>query len=214
MKILTISDTHNLQKHLNIPNDIDMIIHAGDFSHYEIQATKFLEWYSSLNIKYKILVSGNHDFYVKRIGYEAMKEECEKLGIIYLENSGVEIKGLKIWGSPYSNIFGSYAFMLDDFELAEIWDEIPVDTNILITHGPAYNIGDRVNNSYGSDRHVGSRSLQNRILELPELKYHIFGHIHEGYGIYEYQNKFISINASMMNTNELYNVNEPIVFQI
>jgi Icc-related predicted phosphoesterase len=211
MKCLVISDTHRQHLCLNIPNDIDTIIHAGDFSHNVGQFFDFIEWYGSLNIANKILVAGNHDLHAEKLEKGKLKEFCSSLGITYLQDDEVIIDGIKFYGSPYSNIFGRYAFMLEDFELEEIWEKIPNDTNVLITHGPAYKTGDYVNNGFSSERHVGSRTLQNRLLELNNLEYHIFGHIHESYGIY-HDYKFTSINASIFNYREP--LNEPIIIEI
>jgi Icc-related predicted phosphoesterase len=211
MKTLLISDTHNQHHDLDIPNDIDMIIHAGDFSNKEDQFFEFLTWYGSLAIKYKILIAGNHDFKAEIIPTDELKKYCADLGIIYLQDSAVTIDGIKFYGSPYSNIYGNYAFMREDFELAVIWHKIPDDVQVLITHGPAYKSGDWVNNGFSSERYVGSLSLAEKIAGLPKLKYHIFGHIHESYGIHQEKNH-IAINAALFNFIE--RLNDPIVIEL
>lgn len=54
MKIWHISDTHSYHKFLEIPEDIDMVIHSGDFSNYhdvlknEPEALNFLSWFAAL----------------------------------------------------------------------------------------------------------------------------------------------------------------------
>ena len=64
-------------------------------------------------------------------------------------------------------------------ELAKRWAQIPDDTDVLITHGPPLGIGDCT----GGRRHGGDDELLARVLKLsPAL--HIFGHIHEGRGVY------------------------------
>lgn len=131
MKTVIISDTHNLHKNLIIP-EADLIICAGDFSHNECQCSFFIEWFAALPVPNKILVAGNHDYHVKRLGKDTMTLLCEQLGIHYLENSSCEINGVKFWGSPYSTLFGSYPFMLDDLELEEIWETIPNGTKLLL----------------------------------------------------------------------------------
>lgn len=58
---------------------------------------------------------------------------------------------------------------------------IPEDTDILITHGPPYRIFDEVPPHLcekGQDPNVGCQDLYERIEVLPNLKAHIFGHIH------------------------------------
>ena len=68
MKITCLSDSHNKHKYIDTRafKDSTNVIHAGDFnSNGNIEQTKsFLTWYSSLNVPYKILVAGNHDFKV------------------------------------------------------------------------------------------------------------------------------------------------------
>lgn len=68
MKFVVISDTHGLHEDLqDLPNG-DVIIHAGDFCHFSGAESRkrFLSWYADLNYRYKILISGNHDFMLLR----------------------------------------------------------------------------------------------------------------------------------------------------
>ena len=68
------------------------------------------------------------------------------------DDSGIEIEGIKFWGSPWSNQFGNWAFMADDITLYEqAWSKIPEDTQVLITHGPAKGLGDEVYQTYGNE---------------------------------------------------------------
>lgn len=61
------------------------------------------------------------------------------------------------------------------------------------------------------DGHVGCYDLGEKIKDV-KPKYHIFGHIHEGYGIHETEYTTY-INASVLDGD--YNcVNEPIVIEI
>jgi 3',5'-cyclic AMP phosphodiesterase CpdA len=52
---------------MNIP-DGDVIIHAGDFTEAGTKAEtlNFLSWFKSLPHPHKILVAGNHDFYLEK----------------------------------------------------------------------------------------------------------------------------------------------------
>jgi len=90
--------------------------------------------------------------------------------------------------------------------------EIPLTTQVLIAHDPAYHTLDYANSTYNKDRHVGSTSLQKRKLELPNLTHHISGHIHEAYSV-TIQGNLTNICASILNDRyEL--VNTPIEFNI
>jgi len=61
------------------------------------------------------------------------------------------------------------------------WNLIPDNTDVLITHGPPIEIMDIVERDDGVRVHTGCPSLLQRINAI-KPKYHIFGHIHEGYG--------------------------------
>ena len=216
MKISIISDTHHKHIHLQLPseNEIDTIIHAGDFSSFSKSFNAFLEWYSSLPYKNKILVAGNHDEYVFETGYETIYEICKKVGIIYLQDSSVEIDNIVFHGSPWSNCFGLWAFMEEENVLESYWNKIPLQTNVLITHGPAYGKGDRVNNDLQKERHVGSKTLLKRLEALKKLKLHCYGHIHEAFGEHNEKNQtFISYNACSFDDNKTM-LNVPLIFEI
>ena len=95
MKIWHISDTHTYHDLLQVPDDVDMVIHSGDCSNprdpyaNESEVRCFLTWFHSLNIKYKIYVAGNHEFYHGKwpIGIEYLREECAKFSNVYfMEN--------------------------------------------------------------------------------------------------------------------------------
>jgi hypothetical protein len=62
--------------------------------------------------------------------------------IIYLEDSSVTIDGVKIYGSPHQPPFHDWAFNRTEPERIEIYKQIPEDIDILLTHGPPYQILD------------------------------------------------------------------------
>lgn len=181
MKIWHISDTHTYHYLLSIPEGIDMVIFSGDCSNpkslylNEPQVREFIRWYSSLNIKYKIFVAGNHDTSVEK-GY-INKMDFQSNGIIYLENDFIEIEGLKIWGSPYTPTYGEWAFMKARHKIGVLWENIPLDTDIVIIHGPPKGILDLSYNHKNELEFCGDKALLNKIKEInPKLM--LFGHIH------------------------------------
>ena len=194
MKILHLSDTHCQQNKINIPSDIDIIIHSGDFSNKkdslrnEKEALAFIDWFSSLDIKYKVLVAGNHDTSIQ--ARLITPEQIENRGIIYLENASVKIEGLLVWGSPYTPLYGEWAFMAEEDRLALMWETIPDDADIVITHGPPLGMLDMTFDGIINDtpyyRLCGSKSLADRMDKIqPTL--HCFGHIHnsqKGTGVF------------------------------
>jgi len=208
MKLCIISDTHLKHKFLKLP-DADLIIHCGDGTSMgkEHEVHDFFKWYASLGqYKYKIFIAGNHDFLFERNRSLALSHKSAN--IIYLEDSGVEIEGIKFWGTPVQKIFYNWAFNRAEDVLEKYWQIIPNDTDVLITHSPPFMIGDYVWRSGNQ----GSPSLRKEVLERIKPKIHCFGHIHEGYGINKIDDT-IFINAS--NLDENYNcINDPILIEI
>ena len=187
MKIWHISDTHGYHDLLKVPSGIDMVIHSGDCSNprdpynNESEVRQFIDWYKELPIKHKIYVAGNHDSSIEK--KLVTKEDFEGDGIWYLENSWINIEGLRIFGSPYTPNFGNWSFMKDRNKLERMWkDAIHVDTDIVITHGPPKGILDKSENRDGLMECCGDKSLLNKILEI-QPAYHLFGHIHNCSGI-------------------------------
>lgn len=216
--LVLISDTHT--KHYEIDEQLkqiynnypdSMIVHSGDISYrgrkWEVE--EFAAWYSALPFKNKIMIAGNHDFL-----FEESPEAAEQIlesdgpGIIYLNDSGVELEGLKFWGSPVTPWFHNWAFNRVDEEINRHWDLIPNDTNVLITHGPPYLTLD----STKTGLRVGCPRLANKIKDLSDLKVHVFGHIHEASGIVE-KDDVIYVNASVLDFH--YEVrNYPVILHV
>lgn len=208
MKIVCLSDTHNCNKQIEVP-DGDLLIHSGDATINGTipEITAFNKWFSSLPHKHKIFVAGNHDWLFER--ENAVARRLLDSSIIYLQDSSCDIEGLKIYGSPWQPRYFDWAFnLMRGAELAEKWKLIPNDTNILITHGPPNGILDLVPRQYFNEN-TGCEELRKRVEDiapLGHLKLHIFGHIHCGYGTDEkFGVKFV--NAS--NCDEAYQPSQP-----
>ncbi len=209
MIIDCISDLHGCKPALQ---GGDLLIIAGDLttSDKDYQYRSFYEWLDDQDYNKKIVIAGNHDEYC----YECYKNKCIPFGmskVEYLCDSGSEFKGLKIWGSPWTPTFLDWHFMKDHGEpIRQMWDLIPDDIDILITHGPPFGILDQVNLSSKANngKSAGCEELRNTLDRLKNLKLHVFGHIHEGYGQITV-NGVIHVNASIMN-EDYYPVNKPI----
>ncbi len=207
MKFVAISDTHGQHRGLQLPEG-DVIIHSGDFCHYgsDDNMHDFLKWYANLEFEHKILIGGNHDFFAAE--QSERFEEMLPDGIDYLHDNGIEINGIKIWGSPYMPDLVKWAFgKKRGSAMKAHWDLIPKDVDILITHTPPHGILDRSR----SGKSLGCEELSKRLRAL-QVKVHIFGHIHASYG-----EKTIGttkyINASNINSSKGL-VNAPITFEM
>lgn len=197
MRIVLISDTHLKHDSLPLPSG-DMLVHAGDFSRRGLvhEAQIFLDWFSAQPHRHKVLVAGNHDFIAEN--EPALFESILPKNVIYLNDSGREVEGIKIWGSPIQPWFFDWAFNRQrGADIRRHWDLIPADTELLITHGPPYGILDEV---VRDPRPVGCRDLLHKVSELHQLKLHVFGHIHEGYGRCEVGGTLF-LNASVLDEN-------------
>ncbi len=183
VRLVCLSDTHSKHKQISMP-DGDILIHAGDLTprgnHNEFISVG--KWFESMKDKYKhrIFIAGNHDWSLMWNSRMILESYFDP-DVIYLEDSGVELEGIKFYGSPWVPQFMDWAFMKHDEDLKLYWDSIPDDTNVLITHGPPCNIQDMES----EPRRCGSLSLRTRVEKLIQyghLKHHIFGHIHEDNG--------------------------------
>jgi predicted phosphodiesterase len=223
-RVVLIADTHGLHDRMTQPvPEGDLLIHAGDFTNVgrvnEVVAAGV--WLRKLGKRFPagvVIVAGNHDWMFEKNRFMAVQLLNQGLlgnervpEIIYLEDSGVEIKGLKIYGSPWQPSFMNWAFNLDRGEpLRRKWDLIPEGLDILVTHGPPMGILDQTNPVLGTE-HVGCEELI-KAVKRAKPKVHVFGHIHGGYGRAQYQNTLF-INAAIC--DEAYKPwREPVVIDL
>jgi len=191
MKIIFISDTHG-QHDKVLLKEGDILIHCGDFTRRGSveDVNSFANFIRVQKFKYKIVIAGNHDFSFEDHRSDEVEKVFKKNGIIYLNDSGFEIEGLKFWGSPVQPEFYDWAFNRKrGEEIRKHWELIPGDTDILITHGPPFSIMDRC--AHGE--RVGCEDLLEVVKKL-KPKVHAFGHIHEDYGLKEIDGTYF-INA-------------------
>lgn len=197
-----LSDTHNQHGKFNCPGG-DFLLHSGDFTSrgtpQEVQ--NFMLWMEIQPYKHKVVIPGNHDWDLER-NFAYWKDEFAKRGIHLLNDEGIELDSIKIWGSPVTPWFHSWAFnrARTEEEATRIhgpikphWDMIPANTEVLLTHGPPMGILDKV---VRNDESVGCEELAKRIKET-EIKLHLFGHIHEGAG-WLYEGPVTYVNGSSL----------------
>ncbi len=208
MKILCFSDTHRCVEKLDIP-DVDVVICAGDFCNSGSleDVANFNRWFSKLVCKHKIVVAGNHDvcFETNPSLARALLDE----DIIYLQDQETIIKGVKFYGTPWQLPFMNWAFNVSEEDLYRKFSFIPDVVDVLITHSPPRGILD----SIPTKTDLGSKALLEKVLQI-KPRYHIFGHIHYGYGKHVDESHNITfLNVSLL--DEGYNfVNKPVVIEI
>jgi predicted phosphodiesterase len=190
MRIVLISDTHVLHRQLEVPGG-DLLIHAGDFTFYSKPpsiVSDFNAWLGSLPHRHKVVIPGNHEFIL-----EEPRNRGAITNAILLVDSGVEVEGIKIWGSPTTPLYGGAFGMSNPDDRKRHWARIPKNIDILITHGPPFAILDH---SLSSERREGCPQLLEAVFQaMPRV--HVFGHIHAGYGKLRTADTLF-VNASLM----------------
>jgi Icc-related predicted phosphoesterase len=195
-KIFAISDLHGQLNNLD-PSGNDIVVIAGDFAplkrldKYGIYDqckwinTTFYEFTSKYPEIDFVITPGNHDlaldisktFPHKDISLKTRFSENVHL----LIDQEIEIKGLKIYGTPWVPIINYiWAFEADHIKLVEKFKNIPETLDILITYSPPRipdeQIDFSIQTNYGP---FGSSELTNDILEK-QPKNVFCGHIHSG----------------------------------
>lgn len=203
VKTFITSDLHG-----NLPvitEEFDLLLLCGDVvpahDHYysfqkEWVENEFVEWINGLpfkNVWSKVVMTpGNHDMVFERWDentYSHINGLTNGRLIIlrnkeyifdYLNVDGIK-KQLKIFGTPYCQIFGNWAFMRTNGTLKKKFDEIPYNIDVLISHSSPdieeYGcIHYQPNKIY---KNAGCPILANAIKEK-KPKYVFCGHIHSG----------------------------------
>ena len=206
LRVVCISDTHVQCRRVEIPPG-DVLIHAGDLTgsgSLEELASE-AAWLRTMPHTHKVIIAGNHDFCFERCG-AAARALCD--GLIYLEDAEVTVAGLRIYGSPWQPRFFDWAFNLDRGEpLRRVWSMIPEGLDVLVTHGPPRSLGDRT----AAGEAVGCDDLLDATRRTAPT-YHVFGHIHEGYGVHR-DGPTTYINASTVDLS-YRPVNAPVVLEV
>ena len=216
MRIVAISDTHSYHRQVDVPPG-DVFVCCGDITFKgELKIVEdFCAWMKILPHRHKICIFGNHE-----VGFEhgSKREPAIKMikdaGAHYLEDSGIEIEGLKCYGSPITKRFFDWEFNRSPgAEILRHWDMIPENTELLFTHGQPYGINDLAPRGFGEFEHVGDTDLLARVKQLPKLKAYIGGHLHTPGGTQTTIDGVIYANAAIC-TEQYKPTNKPIVIDL
>ena len=176
--VFAFSDTHGNHSRLQVPEDTDIIICAGDAVEDDLKGSEyddFISWFGALPAKWKLFVPGNHELAFDLDQADGVTRKFKDAGITVLQDAVEDCDGVII-GSISGN--------------ARIADEdIPNDLDIFVTHDPPYGI---------LDENLGSPELLNFVLKA-KPKWHLFGHIHETEGQQFQLGRTICQNSSVFN---------------
>jgi len=97
--ILLLSDTHGKHRLIDIPKNIQIIIHCGDICNAGDmdKVLDFFKWYAQLEIPHKIFIQGNH-----HLPFELEPEWGKRLipkDIIWLNDEAIVIREINIMES-------------------------------------------------------------------------------------------------------------------
>ena len=203
MKLTFISDTHSLHHQLTLGSG-DVLIHCGDFTGRGTldDTLDFADYIAKQDFTHKIVIAGNHETCFEDERRQAAEAILRDVGIIYLNDSSVDISGVSFWGSPIQPAFCDWAFnRRRGADIRRHWNMIPDNVDVLLTHGPAFGILDWCTHG----QRVGCEELLETIQRI-KPKVHAFGHIHESYGMREIDST-VFINACIL--DERYRVKNP-----
>lgn len=220
MKIVVTADLHGYLPKLP---DCDLVLICGDVVYLPYQRNtiygqlwfmeEFKRWAENLNCKKVLWIPGNHDICVQKNEEFYHKTFPKDEKVTFLCHEYYEYEGLKIFGTPYCKIFGNWAYMLDDDELTEKFNEIPTDLDILFTHDAPYGVTDICleQTPWNTCESLGNKPLRECILNK-RPKYVFHGHLHSSFHYFEDLEGSKVINTSYV--NEKYEpYYEPIVIE-
>ncbi|CUG87074.1 Hypothetical protein, putative [Bodo saltans] len=216
IRIVIISDTHELHEQMKIPSG-DVLIHAGDIlfadrfafrwlSNYRLR--NFFKWVNAQPHRHKVVIAGNHDKQILDLGSAAVKKMA--VPAIYAENELIVLHIPKDDPSGSGAVFGPTQELRI---LASPWSVANSHRSPnLAFQSPSLSSEtlSLVSNSSGGARqsvskpdiflcHQGSCCVElARLIQLIQPRVcHIGGHVHEGHGVTTIEG-VPSINGSMM----------------
>lgn len=211
VRLICISDTHGQHQSLQMPSEGDVLLVTGDFTALgPIKEVKeFNSWLGSLPYKHNIVIAGNHE---KSLDGKSLEDRQKVLSnATVLHDSFCDVHGLKFYGTPWIQKQGgllffpiktilsqpfprlgirgnglAHTFAIGDAAITRKWNNIPSDTDVLLTHFPPHSI---------LDGGVGSYELFENITARVRPLIHCYGHVHECRGIHE-RNGTTFVNAA------------------
>ena len=189
MKVCCFSDLHGqLPDYFDVKADLICI--CGDVSPAGIQKNdalmhnwlvdKFKPWCEALNCEKVLFIAGNHDFYMARNKSVVVSLFPADGKVTYLEDQLYKFHGKTIYGTPWCHVFMDWAFMKPDEEERIIFDNIPENLDLLLTHDCPYGSGDvmlQTTAKWYSPNHIGNPVLLDAF-KAKKPKRACNGHLH------------------------------------
>ena len=166
----------------------------------------FVPWALDLPCNKVIIIAGNHDFFFQSIVNNKFQGKCIGIDdpveyqnyvesespwvvadelllpskIVYLQDSSFVFGGKRFYGTPWCPELSKWAFYKSSDDLIKVFNRIPDDVDVLITHSPGKHVNDTgVSLQYPDKPEYGSSELTDAVLKkLP--KWWFVGHVHSG----------------------------------
>ncbi len=177
MKYLCFSDLHcdrdAARQLVQLANDVDCVIGAGDFANQHRGLADTLDILSAIK-KPAVLVPGNGET-IDELREAASGWQCARV----LHGEGCEIEGIEFWGVgggiPVTP-FGDWSYDFDERQATQLLKGCPQHA-VLVVHSPPLDTVDHDS----SGRIRGSQAIREAIeSKLPVLV--VCGHIHSDWG--------------------------------
>jgi len=194
MKLTVISDTHNQHEQFGILSG-EVLIHCGDmfnlFSKKDGELESIDDWFGRQKFDLILCTGGNHD--------SALEEQLNVVdepfqNAVYLQDRAYIHDGINFYGAPWTPELAGQAFYREGSELERVWQSIPANVDVLITHTPPAGILD-----------VSSRGLElgcqylAKQLRVVNPRVNCFGNVHASSGT-QITESTTYINASSVNS--------------
>ncbi|PLB46833.1 Ser/Thr protein phosphatase family protein, partial [Aspergillus steynii IBT 23096] len=207
-RFVCVSDTHAYtpsEAGFKLPAG-DVLIHAGDLTNQgsKSELRKTMNWIAAADFEVKIVICGNHDITLDAAFYAEHgskfhgqhledPQECMDVvikaspSIVFLRHQSAIVRltrpdgpntVFKVFGSPFSQSPGTWAYGYESTHAAALWDQIPLDADLVVTHTPPHSHCDsRAVGAVG----VGCKALRQALSRVRPLLA-VCGHVHESRG--------------------------------
>lgn len=172
----------------------EVVFICGDISPLNIQANDrkmkkwlagtFKPWCEALPCNKVFFIAGNHDWVCLRDSdfmrsIFPMDSKVTYLcqdKTVYQSEDGKEYS---LFGTPYCRQFCNWAFMEEDEVLYQLYQAIPQNVDILLTHDQPYGYGDIIlqHTYWNTGENLGNKPLLEAIF-IKQPKYMFCGHLH------------------------------------
>ncbi|KAL8801930.1 MAG: hypothetical protein Q9200_006766 [Gallowayella weberi] len=185
-RFVCVSDTHNAAPDASFKLPAGhVLIHAGDLTNRGkyTKLRKTFNWIEKADFEVKVVIAGNHDITLDPAFYEQHGahhhgQHLQDAAALTLTKPDGPRTTFKVSGSPMSPARGIWAFGYQSGMASHLWDQIPLDTDVLVTHTPPKDHCDA-----SQDRGpAGCKPLRQALGRVrPSLA--VCGHVHEGRGV-------------------------------